>query len=267
MDQRFTTEQPMTPDEVRSFLWRWVVTNLVEAQRMGRRAMRRLTAVLEPGDALSVVEEAIEIVAELAARRPVYASSVVGLLSHQVPWVAARRARVLRPFPEVPSGLGRADVTLLEIPCEPADGLSLALGRRPMPMLSEEVRAAWALEMMERLSLRLRGSLAAGIGELADHFRSTPPGCPTPARALASSAWRKRVERGREALLRWASARATGAERELLALLARRGRQAGYRGWQARLLEQLGLDPAGEVSRSRVEVEPVRLPRPDPAQP
>jgi hypothetical protein len=267
MDQRFTTEQPMTPDGVRSFLWRWVVTNLVEAERLGEKAVSRFAAVLEPGDALSVVEEAIEVVAELAARRPVYASGVTGLLVHQVPWVTARRARRLRPLVEVPCGLGHADVAWLEGLGEPVDGLSLALVRRPTPMLGEEVRAAAALEVLGQLSRRLRTSLESGIGSLGRHLGLAAPGSPAAAPKAAGAAWRKRVERGREALFRWASLAATGTEGEVLALLARRARVDGYRQWRARLLEQLALDPVPGAAANLVEAEPARLARPGPVQP
>ncbi|HLH71624.1 MAG TPA: hypothetical protein VKY90_22015 [Candidatus Dormibacteraeota bacterium] len=263
MDRDLVTERPMTPEEVRAYLWQWIVSHRLEAERLGRRAMGNL-AGLEPGDALSVVEEAAEVVAELAARRPVYLSGLLGLLTHQVRWVAARRARVLRPRWEIPSGLGRTDVSSPETSTGPADHLSLALMRRQAPMLSEEVRAASALAMIEGLSLRLRVSLMAGVDGLASRLQSISPIVLASTPGPPSSTWRKRVERGREAMLRWASAGAVGAERELLALLARRGRQAGYRDWRVRLLEQLGLDPVGDMARSWMRTDPARLSRPGP---
>jgi hypothetical protein len=243
MEQHPSVGQPMTPKEVRGYLWEWIVSDPQEAERLGRRAMGHL-AVLEPGDALSIVGEAVEVVAELAGRRPVYVSGVVGLLAHQVRWVAVRRARVLRPYWEIPSGLGLVDAAPSEAWAGSVDNLSLALSRRQGPRLSEDARAASALAVVERLSFRLQSSLKAGLGGLASRFQAASPNGSESALGLASSTWRKRLERGREAVLRWASAEAIGAEREVLVLLVRWGRQAGYRDWRVRLLEQLGLDPA-----------------------
>jgi hypothetical protein len=260
IDERYAHERPLAPQEVQAALWGWVEAHLPEARRLGMREVRHYPQVLVPDDALSIVAEAVELLTSLAARREVYGSGLLGLLHVVVHRLASARARQLRPRREVPCGVGRgAD----ESDVEPArrDRLSRLLDGERRSSLTEELRAAAALDALDRMFPRVRAALPAAVASGEVTIRAEQPSPreatvsdpePTPAGRARE---RKRLERERAAAFSWLNGQARGFERDVLTTLARGADAACRRGWRAALLEHLQSDKPAD-SGSDVHAQP-----------